>query len=300
MDRLQMLDMFVAVVDQGGFAAAARTLRQSPPAVTRGIAALEDQLGVPLFHRSTRTVSLTDQGAGLLDMARRLLADFADLERKARGTMSVPQGQLHITAPVVFGRLHVVPVVSALLDRYPDLSVQLMLIDRNVRIIEEGIDVAVRIGPLADSALKAVTIGHVRQVIVASPAYLARHKPPKTPADLVDHKIIASTGPRAAGEWRFGERRKIQVKVKPSLLTNTVESAIAAVENGSGIGNFLSYQVDDALRNDRLFELFALDEVKPLPVSLLFPDNRSALPAVRAFIEAMQAKMRETGIGGGA
>lgn len=292
MDRFQALEMFVAVADQGSFAAAARALRQSPPAVTRGIAALEAHLGVPLFHRSTRTVSLTDQGAGLLDLARRMLADFSDLERSARGTMSAPQGQLHITAPVVFGRLHVVPVVSALLERYPDLSIQLMLIDRNVRIIEEGIDVAVRIGSLADSALKSVTIGHVHQVIVASADYLARHKPPKTPADLVDHKIIATTGPRAANEWRFGDRRKSQVKVKPCLLTNTVESAIAAAENGSGIGNFLSYQVDDALRCGRLFELFGPEQAKPLPVSLLFPDNRSALPAVRAFIEAMQERMQ--------
>jgi DNA-binding transcriptional LysR family regulator len=300
MDRFQALEIFTAVADQGSFAAASRALRLSPPAITRGIAALEAHLGVPLFHRSTRTVSMTDQGAGVLDRARRLLADLADFERTARGTMSAPQGQLHVTAPVVFGRLHVVPVVSALLERYPDLSIQLMLIDRNVRIIEEGIDVAVRIGPLADSALKSLTIGHVRQVIVASGEYLARHKAPKTPTDLIDHKIIATTGPRAAGEWRFGDRRKSKVKVKPCLLTNTVESAIAAAENGCGIANFLSYQVDDALRCGRLFELFASEQAKPLPVSLLFPDNRSGLPAVRAFIEAMQQKMGETGIGSGA
>jgi DNA-binding transcriptional LysR family regulator len=300
MDRFQALEIFVAVADQGSFVAASRVLRLSPPAVTRGVAALEDHFGVTLFHRSTRTVSLTDQGAGLLDTSRQILADIRNLERKARGTTSAPQGQLHITAPVVFGRLHVVPVVSALLERHADLSIQLMLIDRNVRIIEEGIDVAVRIGPLADSALKSLTIGHVRQVIVASAEYLARHKAPKTLADLVNHKIIATTGPRAAGEWRFGDRRKSQVKVTPCLLTNTVESAIAAAENGSGIGNFLSYQVDDALRCGRLFELFAPDQAKPLPISLLFPNNRSGLPAVRAFIEAMQQKMGETGIGSGA
>lgn len=288
-----MLDMFVAVADQGSFAAAARTLRLSPPAVTRGIAALEDHLRVPLFHRSTRTVALTDQGAGLLESARRLLADLQSLERTARGSLSAPQGQLHITAPVVFGRRHVMPVVSALLERHGDLTIQLMLIDRNVRIIEEGIDVAVRIGPLVDSALTSVTIGHVRQVIVASPDYLARHKAPETPADLNLHRIIATTGPRAGNEWRFGGRRTTQVKLKPCLLTNTVESAIVAAESGIGIANFLSYQVDDALNAGRLVELFPSVPAVPLPVSLLFPGNRSGLPSVRVFIEAMQQQMRD-------
>jgi DNA-binding transcriptional LysR family regulator len=292
MDRFQMLEMFVAVADQGSFAAASRAMRLSPPAVTRGIAALEDHYGVALFHRSTRTVSLTTQGAGLLAASRQILADIRNLERKARGTMSAPQGQLYITAPVVFGRLHVMPVVSALLDRHAELTIQLMLIDRNVRIVEEGIDVAVRIGPLADSALKSLTIGHVRQVIVASPDYLERHKAPQSPAELTDHKIIATTGPRAGTEWRFGGRRKSQVKIKPCLLTNTVESAIAAAENGSGIANFLSYQVEDALRCGRLVELFPARPAERLPVSLLFPDNRSGLPSVRAFIEAMQQKMQ--------
>lgn len=292
MDRFQMLEMFVAVADQGSFAAASRAMRLSPPAVTRGIAALEEHYGVPLFHRSTRTVSLTTQGAGLLAASRQILADIGNLERKARGTMSAPQGQLYITAPVVFGRLHVMPVVSALLNRHAELTVQLMLIDRNVRIIEEGIDVAVRIGPLADSALKSLTIGHVRQVIVASPDYLARHKAPQSPAELTDHKIIATTSPRAGTEWRFGERRKDYVKIKPCLLTNTVESAIAAAESGSGIANFLSYQVEDALQCGRLVELFPARPTEPLPVSLLFPDNRSGLPAVRAFIQAMQQKLQ--------
>jgi DNA-binding transcriptional LysR family regulator len=287
MDRFEALEMFVAVADHGSFAAASRALRVSPPAVTRGIAALEIRLGVALFHRSTRSVSLTNEGAGLLEKSRRLLIDLSDVERHARGAMSEPRGQLYVTAPVVFGRLHVMPVITELLTRHPNLTVQMMLIDRNVRIIEEGIDIAVRIGALADSALKAVTIGQVRQVIVASPAYLARHGTPANPAELIRHDIIATTGPRAANEWRFGEMRGATVRLTPRLLTNTVESAIAAAEADSGIANFLSYQVNDALRSGRLLELLSAQQPKPIPVSLLFPASRSELPSVRAFITAM-------------
>jgi DNA-binding transcriptional LysR family regulator len=287
MDRFAALEMFVAVADHGSFASAARVLRISPPAVTRGIAALEERFGIALFYRSTRTVTLTNEGAGLLEKTRQLLTDLGDVERQGRGTTSEPRGQLLITAPVVFGRLHVLPVITRLLAEHDDLNVEIMLIDRNVRIIEEGIDVAVRIGPLADSALKAITIGSVRQVIVASPTYLARNAAPERPADLAHHDIIATTGPRAANEWRFGERRETLIRIKPRLLTNTVDSAIAAAEDGVGIANFLSYQVDDALRAGRLIELLGCEPPKPLPVSLLFQASRSGMPAVRAFIAAM-------------
>lgn len=287
MDRLATLEMFVVVADLGSFVSAARALRISPPAVTRGIAALEARLGVTLFHRSTRAVTLTNEGAGLLENARQLITALNEMERKAQGRVAVPRGQLYITAPVVFGRLHVVPVVTKLLAQYPDLNIQMMLIDRNVRIIEEGIDVAVRIGALADSALKAVTIGSVRQVIVASPAYFARHSKPDRPADLLKHHIIGSTGPRAAHEWRFGKKRETLVRVKPRLLTNTVESAIAAAQAGSGIANFLSYQIEDVLRSGRLIEILGTEQPKPIPVSLLFQASRSRLPAVRAFVAAM-------------
>jgi DNA-binding transcriptional LysR family regulator len=286
-DRFTTLEIFVAVADHGSFVSAARTLRISPPAVTRGIAALEDRFGLALFHRSTRTVTLTSEGAGLLEKARQLLIDLGDVERLGQGTRSEPRGQLLITAPVVFGRLHVLPVITQLLAEHRDLNVEIMLIDRNVRIVEEGIDVAVRIGPLVDSALKAVTVGSVRQVIVASPTYLAHHGTPERPADLAQHDIIATTGPRAANEWRFGDKRETLIRVKPRLLTNSVDSAIAAAEAGSGIANFLSYQIDDALRARRLVELLGRERTKPLPVSLLFQASRSGLPAIRAFVAAM-------------
>lgn len=292
MDRLQTLEMFVAVADQGGFAAAARALRVSPPAVTRGIAELETRLGVVMFHRSTRAVTLTDEGAGFLEKARRIINELGETERALSGAQSAPRGQLYVTAPVAFGRLHVLPVVTELLDRHPDLKIRMMLIDRNVRIIEEGIDVAVRIGPLADSTLKAVQIGAVRQVLVASPAYLARSGVPVAPRDLIHHHLIASTGPRAASEWRFGLRRETQIAVQPRLLVNTVDASVAAAEAGVGIANLLSYQAEDALRAGRLIEVLRPDAPEPLPVHLLFEASRSAAAGVRAFIEAMRDRGR--------
>ena len=206
MDRLATLEMFTQVAECGGFAAAARSLRVSAPSVTRGVAELETRLGVTLFHRSTRAVSLTDDGAALLPRARRIIADLAAAERELQGAAGEPRGQLNITAPVMFGRLHVLPVVTRLLESHPDLDIELMLIDRNVRIVEEGIDIAVRIGPLADSSLRAVSIGEVRPLLAASPAYLARHGTPDGPADLAEHRVIASTGPRGPGRMAFRRR----------------------------------------------------------------------------------------------
>jgi DNA-binding transcriptional LysR family regulator len=284
--------MFVAVADKGGFAAAARDLRTSPPAMTRGIAALEAHLGVALFHRSTRAVSLTDEGSMFLDKAKRVLADLADAERALHGTQAEPRGQLFVTAPVYFGRLHVLPVVAQLLETHADLSIRMMLVDRNVRIVEEGIDLAVRIGLLTDSSLKAVRIGSVRQMIVASPAYLARNPPPTSAKDLAQHSLIATSGPRASGEWRLGKEREAQIPVHPRLITNTVDSALAAAEAGVGLTNLLSYQADDALRAGRLIEVLKEHAPSPMPVHLLFEASRASLPSTRAFIDTMRAHAR--------
>lgn len=196
MDRFENLTAFVAVADHRGFAAAARALQVSPPAITRAVAALEQHLGVTLFHRSTRAVSLTDEGAAFLDRARRIVADLREAEHIVMGGRSIPRGQLYVTAPVMFGRMHVLPVIGALLASHDSLNARMMLLDRNVRIVEEGIDVAVRIGALADSALRAVGIGSVRQMIVASPAYLAEHGAPRSPADLKAHRCIVGSGDR--------------------------------------------------------------------------------------------------------
>ena len=296
MDRLLTLEMFVAVAGEGGFAAAARKLGSSPPAVTRGIAALEQRLGTSLFHRSTRAVALTDAGTAFLGEARRILADLAGAEREVRGAAAEPRGQLYLTAPVMFGRLHVLPVVSALLAEHGALIARMMLVDRNVRIVEEGIDVALRIGPLADSALKAVRIGSVRQLLVASPAYLARRGAPTRVADLAGHELIGAMGPRATTEWQLASTRW-RLDPRPRLVMNTVDGLLAAAEAGQGIANLLSYQVIEAVDAGRLISLLADEQPPALPVHLLFEPSRAALPAVRLFIDAMKARLRMAGLG---
>jgi DNA-binding transcriptional LysR family regulator len=283
MDRLAAYDMFVQVARSGSFSGAARRLGLAPQAITRGIAGLEEHLGIRLFQRSTRAVALTAEGAGLLP-------------RSAAGMLVEPQGELAITAPVAFGQRHVVPVVSELLSLHPGLDVRLMLIDRNVRLIEEGIDVAVRIGALEDSALRARRIGAVREVIVGSPAYLARQGVPARGEDLGSHELIASTGPRGGREWRIvgvssrtGPRRRLRI--------NSVDGAIAAAEAGVGLANFLSYQVADALAAGRLVEVLRPEPVEPIPVNLVFDPARATSAGTRAFIEAMVRRASRGGWG---
>ncbi|MVZ96318.1 LysR family transcriptional regulator [Sphingorhabdus sp. IMCC26285] len=295
MDRLHTIEMFLAVADRGSFAGAARALQISPPVVTRGISELEARLGAVLFHRSTRAVSLTDEGAGFVDRAKRILADLADAERSLSGTLSEPQGTFQITASVIFGQMHVLPVIADLIDRYPALDVRMMLVDRNIRVIEEGIDVAVRIGSLANSSLRTIRIGTVRPMIVASPAYLARHGVPASASALQSHRLIASSGPRAATEWRFDGRKT--VPAKPRIVLNTVAAAVFAAEAGVGLANFLDYQVEDAIDAGRLIEVLKPDQPEWLPVSLLFEASRSNLPSARAFIEAMRAHAAHCGWG---
>lgn len=290
MDRLRTLELFVAVADRGSFTAAAKAARASPPVVTRAVAELEARLGVLLFHRSTRAVALTAEGAGFVEEARRILSDLGDAERRLAGSRLEPSGELHVTAPVMFGQLHVAPVVAELMDRHPALDVRLLLFDRNVRLVEEGIDVAVRIGMLADSALLAVRIGAVRQAIVASPAYLARFGVPGAAGDLAAHRLIRSSGPRAANEWRFDGR--LAPEPKQSLTVNTVTAALVAAEAGLGLANFLNYQVADALAAGRLLEVLKPEAPQELPISLLFGSSRANAPATRAFIEAMRERAR--------
>jgi DNA-binding transcriptional LysR family regulator len=292
MDRFEALTAFVAVADKLGFASAARALGTSPSQITRAIAALERHLGVTLFHRSTRAVSLTDEGLAFLERARRILTDLREAEQVAMGGRSVPRGQLHVTAPVLFGRLHVLPVVEALLTQHDGLTARMMLIDRDVRIVEEGIDVAVRIGVLADSALRALAIGSVRPTIVASPAYLAEHGAPTGPDELVHHRCIVGSGVRVGSAWVFGRKGETIVEVAPRLTVNTVDATIAAAEAGLGLANVLSYQAAEAISAGRLVRVLAERAPPTLPVSLLYDAGRAQMPALRAFMEAMRERAR--------
>ncbi|MDE2403255.1 MAG: LysR family transcriptional regulator [Sphingomonadales bacterium] len=294
MDRFAALKAFVAVAEQASFAEAARRTGVSPSVITRTIAALEGHLGSALFQRSTRRVTLTPAGTLLLDRARAILTQLDDAERAVAGDRSEPAGDLAITAPVMFGRLRVVPVVAELLQRHAALAIRLLLVDRNVRLVEEGIDVAVRVGPLADSALIATRIGEVRQAIVASPAYCARMGTPQAPADLARHHAILGDNVRVSHTWRFGPTAARKVAVTPRLTVNSLDAALAAARAGTGIANMLSYQVRDALADGSLVELLPDHAPPPLPVHLVFPANRAWLPSVRAFIAAMRAQAADT------
>lgn len=298
MDRLDAMRAFAAVADLGGFAPAARRLRLSPAAVTRAVALLEDHLGLLLLNRTTRSVRLTERGAIFLETCRQVLTDLEQGERLARGQDAEPRGHLTVSAPILFGRLHVLPVVRALLAAHPALSVRLILLDRLVHLVEEDIDVAVRIGDLADSALIAVKVGEVRRVLVVSPAYLARRGVPTSPADLAVHDLIAFEGLDPAGEWRLGPAGKTAVRVAPRLTVNNADAAVAACEAGLGITRCLSYQVQDAVAAGRLILVLEPHASAPIPISLVHPARRLGSANLTAFLNVARVYFRERPIGG--
>src|SRR6187402_2908473 len=226
MDRIDGIAVFAEVAERGSFAAAARQLNRSPAAVTRAVADLEARLGVRLLNRTTRAVSLTDAGERFLGGARRVLADLTEIEQAAAGQGSVPRGELSITAPILFGRLHVLPIVNEFLRQFPDVTARLMLFDRPVDLIEERLDAAIRIGPLADSSAIATRLGSLTRVVVAAPDYLARRGMPQRPADVAGHDVVAFGG-LGAGQWDFGADGT--VRTSPRLTVTTAEAAIDAV-----------------------------------------------------------------------
>jgi DNA-binding transcriptional LysR family regulator len=293
MDRLDAMRLFVGVAEQASFSAAARRFRVSAAAASRAVALIEDDLGVSLFHRTTRTVRLTERGAIYLDHCKRIVGDIEDAASLARGANAEPRGLLTVAAPIMFGRLHVLPVIEALLAEHPKLAVRLTLSDRNVHLADEGVDVAVRIGDLADSALVAVKVGEVRRVLVASPKYLAAQGEPKVPADLRRHSIISFEGVGVGDEWRFGSAgRPTAVQVVPRLSVNSADAAIVAASNGLGITRTLSYQVVDAVRARKLKLVLANFAPAAMPVSLVYPTRRIASANVTAFLSAARAHFR--------
>jgi len=290
MDQLDSMRAFAAVADLGSFAEAARRLQLSPAAVTRAVAALEDRLGLQLLARTTRSVRLTERGALYRETCRRILADLEDGERRVRGEDAAPRGNLAVAAPLMFGRLHVLPVVMRLLRDHPDLSIRLTLSDRLVHFVEDGIDVAVRIGEPADSALRAVKVGEVRRVLAASPAYLRARGTPSAPADLAGHDIVAFEGVAASREWHFANGANI--RVTPRLSVNTADAAIVAAEAGLGITRTLSYQAQASLAAKRL-RLVLEDFATPaVPINLIYPAVRLGSANLAAFIEAARAHFR--------
>src|SRR3954447_8009283 len=244
MDRLDAMQAFVAVADLEGFAPAARKLGLSPSAVTRLIAALEDRLGARLLQRTTRKVALTDVGTRYLERVRRILADVEEAEAAAEGEQTRPGGRLVVSAPVGFGRLHVSPVMSAYLKRYPEVSGELRLSDRMINLVEEGVDLAVRIGHLPDSSLVARQVGDMRRIVVASPDYLERRGEPNHPAAVTSHDTIQF----GASDWDFVEDgREVRVPCTPRFITNSADAAILHAEQGGGLTRVMAYQAGGAI-----------------------------------------------------
>lgn len=284
MDRLDELAIFVAIVDAGSLAGAARRLRRSRPAVTRALAALEERVGARLIARTTRQLTPSEAGRDLAATARRLLADY---EASIQGVAGAPvRGLLRITAPLAFGRRHVTPLVSEYLTLYPETQVELVTADRNLDLIEEGLDLALRIGPLPNSGFMVRRLGEVRRILVAAPDYLARRGVPARPAELAGHDTIASVAASQTLTWRFGgPGRGARVLVTPRLIVSEVESALVAARAGQGIARLLSYQAAEDIAAGRLVRLLQAFEPVPLPVQLLAPGGRRPPPKVRAFID---------------
>ena len=286
MDRIDAMQAFVAVADLQGFAPAARKLGLSPSALTRLVAALEDRLGARLLQRTTRQVTLTDAGARYLDRARRILADVEEAEAAAEGERTRPSGRLVVSAPVGFGRLHVSPVMSAYLKRHGEVAVELWLEDRVINLVEDGVDLAVRIGHLPDSSLVARQVGDMPRIVVASPDYLARRGEPNTPAAIAAHETIQFGATAAPPDWRFVEDgREVRVASTPRFTTNSSDAAIQYAEAGGGLTRVMFYQAAAALKAGRLKIVLAKFEEPPLPIHLVYPTSRLLSAKVRTFVD---------------
>ena len=293
MDRLSAMAAFVAVVDEAGFAAAARKLGQSPPAVTRAVAELESRMGVRLLTRTTRSVRLTEAGTRYAADSRRILADVDDSEASTLGAHSQPRGHLVITAPVLFGRMYVMPIVTEYLDRYPETDVSCWYVDRVVNLIEEGIDVAIRIGDLADSSLQAVGVGRVDRVVCASRRYLKRYGVPREPRELGEHRIVSAGGVTPTQEWSFvADGRPLRVRVRPRLSTTSNDSAIVAALGGFGITRVLSYQIAEHIEAGKLDRMLQKYEPPPLPIHVVHREGRHAAQKARAFVDLAVERLR--------
>lgn len=296
MDRLDRLRAFILVAEHASFAAAARELRLSPAATSRAVASLEDSLGAQLLRRTTRSVRLTDEGAAYLHRARKALADLEDAARLVVGEDAEPQGRLIISAPVVFGRLHVVPIVADLIPRFPRLDIELTLTDRVIRLVDEGVDAAIRIGELPDSALRAVHLGDVRRILVASPAYLAARGAPAAITQLRAHDLIAFEQLSQNDEWRLGPGALHVVRLRPRLRTNSVDAAIAAAILGCGIARTLDYQVRQPISDGRLVQVLPDLPHAGSPISLVHAADRHPSPSVRALVAAARAHFKSAAL----
>lgn len=297
MDRIDAMKVFVATLDEGSLARAGRRLGRSPAAVSRAIAFLEEHTGTPLLYRTTRTIRLSEAGERYASACRRILADLEEADMLAADEWSAPRGLLTVTAPVAAGEDVLRPIIDEFIDRHPDVSIRLQLLDRPVGLIDEGIDVALRIAHLSDSTLVAVPIGEVRRVVVASPGYLEKHPTINEPADLVRHQIISMTH-FGLDSWSFPPTGKSAipqvVQFSPRFVVNTIRGAVASAVTGHGITRMFSYHVAKEVNAGALKIVLRDSEHAPLPVNLLTPHGRLSVPKVRAFVDFATPRLRET------
>jgi len=282
----------VKVAEAESFADAGRQLHMSPPAVTRIVSALEDVIGTRLLARTTRSVKLTEAGAQYFADCQRLLADLSEAEAIAAGAYGKPTGTLTVTTSAMFGTMFVLPLMTEYLDLYPDVIGRGLFVDRVVSMVDEGIDVAIRIGHLPDSGLTATRVGQVRRVICGSPIYFEKHGVPISPSDLSRHRIIASTSAWTSLEWRFGVQKKSTVRVNPRLYCSTNEAAISAAASGWGLTRVLSYQIAPQLEAGELRTILSDYEEEALPIHVVHPEGRHASAKVRSFIDFAVGKLR--------
>jgi DNA-binding transcriptional LysR family regulator len=291
MDKFRAMQTFVRIADAGSLTAAARELGASLPAVVRALAAYEHSLGVRLFHRTTRRITLTEEGRQHLERCRHVLSVLEEAEAALGAQAAAPAGQLRITAPVLFGQMYVAPVVTRFVQRHPGLKCTLLLLDRVVNLLEEGLDLGIRIGRLDDSSLVAQSLGEVRRVVVATPAYLRRHGTPRHPRELQQANCIRVLSPRTA--WGdFQENGRIfQVPVQGNLEFNHVWPAVQACAEGAGFGMFFSYQVEPLVERKELRIVLEAFELPPRPISIVYPHARLVPARTRAFIEFARAEL---------
>ena len=293
MDRLHTMSVFVAVAETAGFASAARRLNMSPPAVTRAVTELEQRLGAKLLHRTTRTVRLTEAGDRYLVDCKRLLSEIEEIDRSAAGVHSAPRGKVIVSASVLFGRMVLVPILLDLLDHYQDIEIDALYVDRVTHLMDEGIDVAVRIAHLPDSSLSAVRVGSVRRVLCASPDYLAKRGQPGTLSALLDHELIDFVNLARSNEWSFVEKGKT-VSLRPAarFRVNNADAGIAAALSGRGITRVLSYMIAPQLAAGTLELVLDSFAPPPIPVHVVHKETGQPSARVRAVVDFLAERLR--------
>ncbi|SIO29228.1 transcriptional regulator, LysR family [Burkholderia sp. GAS332] len=296
MDRIDAMKVFVATLDEGSLAGAGRRLGRSPAAVSRAIAFLEEHTGTALLHRTTRTIRLSAAGERYASACRRILTDLEEADLLVADERSAPRGLLTVTAPIAAGEDVLRPILDDFIERHPAVPIRLQLLDRPVSLIDEGIDVALRIAHLADSTLIAIPVGEVRRVVAASPQYLATHPAINEPADLAHHQIVSMTH-FGLDSWSFppSGRSTIPqvVQLAPCFIVNTIRAAIASTVAGHGVTRMFSYHIAEQVKAGSLKIVLRDSEHSPLPVHLLTPHGRLSVPKVRAFVDFAAPRLRQ-------